>query len=146
MLDELIKERRKKLELLKKAGVDPYPVRVSRTHGIADVLGDFDALEKSKKTVSLAGRLRSMRDQGKIVFADLEDGSSDGAGSKIQLVFKEDSLKDLEFWRSVLDMGDFVSATGAPFTTKRGEKSLEVSKLEMAAKSLLPLPDKWEGI
>lgn len=74
MLDELIKERRKKLELLKQAGIDPYPVRVPRTHEIADVIGEFEKLEKSKKSVSLAGRLRSMRDQGKIVFADLEDG------------------------------------------------------------------------
>ncbi len=146
MLEDLVKERRKKLELLKKAGVDPYPARVPRTHDIADVLEDFDKLEKSKKSVSLAGRLRSMRDQGKIVFADLEDGSGGGFGSKIQLVLKEDSLKDLEFWRSVLDLGDFVSATGTLFKTKRGEKSVEVGKLQMAAKSLLPLPDKWEGI
>ncbi len=141
MLDELIKERQKKLALLKKAGVDPYPARVARTSSVADAIGSFDELEKARKAVSFAGRLRSMRDQGKIVFADLEDGSGE-----IQLVLKEDALKDLEFWRSVLDIGDFVSATGTLFKTKRGEKSVEVAKLQMAAKSLLPLPDKWEGI
>jgi lysyl-tRNA synthetase class 2 len=141
MLDDLVKERRKKLELLKDAGIDPYPVRVARTMSVAEALGDFEKLEKAKKTISLAGRLRSMRDQGKIVFADIEDGSG-----RIQAVLKEDTLKDLEFWRSVLDMGDFVSVTGTLFTTKRGEKSLEAHSLQMAAKSLLPLPDKHEGI
>ncbi len=148
MLDELIKERERKLNLLKKAGLDPYPARVVRTHHIANALAEFSKLVKSSKKISFAGRLRSMRDQGKIVFADLEDGTG-----KIQIVLKDDSLphattkgRDLNFWRSVLDIGDFVSATGTLFETKRGEKSLEVHELQMAAKSLLPLPDKWEGI
>ncbi len=141
MLEDLIKERRKKLDALRKAGIDPYPARVKRSFPIADAIRDFEKLAKSEKTISLAGRLRSMRDQGKIIFADLEDESG-----KIQIVLKEDTLKDLPFWQSVLDMGDFVSATGTLFTTKRGEKSLEAKELQMAAKSLLPLPDKWEGI
>ncbi len=144
MLEDIIKERQKKLELLRKAGIDPYPARVVRTFVIAEALRDFEELEKSKKSVSLAGRLRSLRDQGKIAFVDLEDESG-----KIQVVLKEDALKDargLEFWRSVLDIGDFISVTGVLFTTKRGEKSLEAQGLAMAAKSLLPLPDKWEGL
>ncbi|MGC9599271.1 MAG: lysine--tRNA ligase [Minisyncoccia bacterium] len=144
MLEDIIRERRKKLELLRKAGMDPYPARVARTFPIAEALRDFAKLEKSKKGVSLAGRLRSLRDQGKIVFADIEDESG-----KIQVVLKEDALKDvrgLEFWRSVLDIGDFISATGVLFETKRGEKSLEARELAMAAKSLLPLPDKWAGV
>jgi lysyl-tRNA synthetase class 2 len=141
MLDDLVAERRKKLEALKKAGIDPYPARVERTFEIAKAIRDFTKLEKSKKSISLAGRLRSLRDQGKIIFVDLEDESG-----KIQLVLKEDTLAKLEFWRSVLDMGDFVSATGTLFETKRGEKSLEVRILQMAGKSLLPLPDKWEGL
>src|SRR5258708_9100314 len=141
MLDDLVAERRKKLEALKKAGIDPYPARVERTFPIAQALEDFAKLEKSKTSVSLTGRLRSLRDQGKIIFADLEDGSG-----KIQLVLKEHTLAKLEFWRSVLDMGDFVGATGILFETKRGEKSLEVRILQMAGKSLLPLPDKWEGL
>lgn len=141
MLDDIIKERRKKLEVIQKAGIDPYPARVERSTTVAAALSDFVGLAKSEKSISLAGRLRSLRDQGKIIFADLEDGSG-----KIQLVLKEDILKDLEFWRSVVDIGDFVFATGILFETKRGEKSLEVRKFGMAAKSLLPLPDKWEGL
>ncbi|HEX4104322.1 MAG TPA: lysine--tRNA ligase [Candidatus Paceibacterota bacterium] len=141
MLDDIVKERRKKLELLKSKGIDPYPAHVPRTSSVAEALRDFEKLTKAEKEVSLAGRLRSMRDQGKIVFADIEDGSG-----KMQVVLKEDTLKDLEFWRSALDIGDFVSVTGPLFATKRGEKSIEARSLVMAAKSLLPLPDKWEGI
>lgn len=141
MLEDIIKERHKKLEAIIKAGIDPYPARVHRSFPIAKALDDFEKLSESKKVVSLTGRLRSLRDQGKIIFADLEDESG-----KIQLVLKEDNLKDLEFWRSVIDMGDFISVSGILFTTKRGEKSIEVSALQMAAKTLLPLPDKWDGL
>jgi len=141
MLDEIIAERRKKLDAIKAAGIDPYPARVKRSFAIAHALGEFDAIAASGEKVSLTGRLRSLRDMGKIIFADLEDESG-----KIQAVLKEDVLSDLPFWRSVLDMGDFVSVTGLLFTTKRGEKSIEVHELQLASKSLLPLPDKWEGL
>ena len=141
MLEDIVNERRKKLDLIRQAGLDPYPARVARSMDIAEALGDFAKLSKAEKPVSLAGRLKSLRDQGKIIFADIEDG-----GGKIQVVLKEDEVKDLAFWRSVLDMGDFISATGALFETKRGEKSLAAKKLQMAAKSLLPLPDKWAGV
>lgn len=141
MIDELVEERRKKLAALKNAGVDPYPARVKRSFEVAHALSEFDALAASGGAVSLAGRVRSLRDQGKIIFADIEDGSG-----KIQAVLKEDILSDLGFWRSVLDMGDFISVTGTLFVTKRGEKSIEVREVKMASKSLLPLPDKWEGL
>ncbi len=74
--------------------------------------------------------MRSLRDQGKIIFADIEDESG-----KIQVVLKEDALTDLAFWRSVLDMGDFISVTGPLFATKRGEKSLEAHELQFGGKS-----------
>jgi lysyl-tRNA synthetase class 2 len=141
MIDEIVEERRKKLDAIRTAGIDPYPARVKRSFEIAHALKDFDALAASGEKISLAGRVRSLRDQGKIIFADIEDESG-----KIQAVMKEDVLSDLAFWRSVLDMGDFVSVTGTLFVTKRGEKSLEVHELQMASKSLLPLPDKWEGL
>jgi lysyl-tRNA synthetase, class II len=141
MLEDIVAERQKKLELLRKAGIDPYPASVPRTFSIGEAVGDFGELSKAQKEVSLAGRLRSLRDQGKIIFADIEDGSG-----KIQAVFQEDKLKDLEFWRSVMDIGDFMSVTGPLFATKRGEKSIEAHGLVIAAKSLLPLPDKWDGI
>jgi lysyl-tRNA synthetase class 2 len=141
MLEDIVKERRKKLEAIRAAGIDPYPARIARSFDIVHVLEDFEELAKSGKKISLAGRLNSLRDQGKIIFADIADETG-----KIQLVLKDENLKDLEFWRSVIDLGDFVSATGTVFATKRGEKSLEVADFQMASKSMLPLPDKWAGL
>lgn len=146
MLDDIVKERRKKLDLIRKAGIDPYPARVARTHRIGDVIEQFENLEKeysedSRKHLSVAGRLMGIRDQGQIIFADLEDESG-----RMQVVLKSDSLELFEFWQSALDIGDFVSATGTLFVTKKGEKSVDVRELHMAAKSLLPLPDKYEGL
>ncbi len=141
MIDEIIQERRKKLDAIKAAGIDPYPARVKRSFAIEHALTKFEDLAASGEKMSLTGRLRSLRDQGKIIFADIEDESG-----QIQVVLKEDMLSDLAFWRSVLDMGDFISVTGPLFATKRGEKSLEAHELQLASKSLLPLPDKWEGL
>ena len=141
MLEDIIAERRKKLAAIRTKGIDPYPARVKRSFNIAKAIEDFDTIAASGDSISLAGRIRSLRDMGKIIFADLEDENG-----KIQLVMKEDTLKELEFWRSVLDMGDFISVTGTLFGTKRGEKSLEVQELQFGGKSLLPLPDKWDGL
>jgi lysyl-tRNA synthetase class 2 len=141
MLEDIIQDRRKKLEAIRAAGIDPYPARVKRSSAVAHALAEFETFAASGKKVSLAGRIRSVRDQGKIIFADIEDETG-----KIQVVLKEDVLSDLAFWRSVLDMGDFISVTGPLFATKRGEKSLEAQELQLASKSLLPLPDKWEGL
>ncbi len=147
MLEDIIAERRKKLNAIKAAGIDPYPTRVKRSFAIAHALTDFDVLVAASSAagggekISLTGRLRSLRDQGKIIFMDIEDESG-----TIQVVLKDDALTDLAFWRAVLDMGDFISVTGFLFTTKRGEKSIEAHELQLASKSLLPLPDKWEGL
>jgi lysyl-tRNA synthetase class 2 len=141
MLDDIIKERHKKLDLIRKAGIDAYPARVKRSFEIARAVEDFEELAKSAKIISLAGRLMSVRDQGKIVFADLADESG-----RIQVVIKEDALGDFKLWQSALDIGDFVSVTGPLFRTQKGQQSVDVHELQMATKSLLPLPDKWDGI
>ena len=141
MLDDIIAERRKKLEAIQKANIDPYPARVPRSFPIARAVENFEKLSGDATSISLVGRLTAMRGQGKIVFADIEDESG-----KIQAVLKDDILKDLEFWISVLDLGDFMSITGPLFLTKKGEKSVEVQKLVIASKSLLPPPDKHYGI
>ncbi|HVO29019.1 MAG TPA: lysine--tRNA ligase [Candidatus Paceibacterota bacterium] len=141
MLEDIVRERRKKLEAIREAGIDPYPARVARSFEVARAIRDFEALAQSQGTVSLAGRLVGMRDQGKIVFADVADESG-----KIQAVLKDGIAKEFEFWRTVLDLGDFISVTGPLFATQKGEKSIEVHELRIASKSLLPLPDKWEGL
>jgi len=136
-------ERIKKLELLKQAGVNPYPAKVSRTHEVGVVLSGFDQLVESATEVSLAGRVMVVRGQGAILFVVLKDGTG-----SIQLVFKEDVLPAEVFslFTATVDGGDFISATGTLFTTNRGERSVLVSAWQMVTKTLLPLPDKYHGL
>ncbi len=141
MLDALIEERKRKLQRIKERGEDPYPARVRRDFPISQALQDFPNLAESGRKISLIGRIRAIRDQGGVVFLDLEDESG-----TIQLVLRAETFAELEFWRDNLDRGDFIEASGKPFTTKRGEKSLEVSGLKMAVKSLRPIPTDFYGL
>jgi lysyl-tRNA synthetase class 2 len=141
MLEDIIKERRRKLDLLKAAGVPAYPARAKRTCTIADALKRFSALAKSKKKISIAGRVMSVRDQGNLLFVDCADESGG-----MQCVLKKDTISNFKLMKSVLDRGDFISVTGPLFKTKKGERSVEARSVEMLAKSLRPLPTEWYGL
>lgn len=141
MLDDLIKERLKKLEEVKKAGFDAYPYGAKRTFGIFKAHDTFEKLSVAKKVLFLTGRLTSFRDQGNIIFLDLTDESG-----KIQIVLKKDILPKFDFWKGVLDIGDFVETKGFLFKTQRGEESLEAQGVRMLAKSIRPIPNEFYGI
>ena len=90
-LEELKATRLEKLEVLKKAGMNPYPSKVPRTFCLADAKFNFTEYEKEGKEVSLAGRIMAIRGQGAILFIVLYDGKG-----KFQAVFKKDEVeKDL---------------------------------------------------
>ena len=141
MLDDLIKDRTRKLNLLKEKGVDPYPARTKRTHEIKELRKDFTKFEKAKKKIFAVGRVMSVRDQGGVLFVDLKDESG-----TIQAVFKKDTLKDFSLLRSALDRGDFLSVGGVLFKTKKGEESIDAKTVQMLSKSLRPLPTEWYGL
>ncbi len=142
-LEEIRNARLAKLDLLKKAGVDPYPARVDRDMPLSAARADFDRLVAEAKTCAIAGRIMIIRGQGAILFVVLNDGSDE-----FQCVFKKDDMDEASFnlFADTADMGDFISVSGTFFVTKRGEKSLLVKSWVMATKSLLPLPEKWSGL
>lgn len=142
-LDELRATRLQKLELLKKAGMSPFPAKVPRTFCLADARENFDQYVKENKEVSLVGRIMAIRGQGAILFTVLYDGKG-----KFQAVFKKDEIEvdHFKLFTDAVDIGDFISVTGTFFTTERGEKSLAVKTWTIATKTLLPLPEKWHGI
>src|SRR3989344_3897775 len=140
-IDELIRGRRKKLEVIKKKGFNPYPADSYRTHRIAEVVADFEKLSRGVKKLYIVGRIRGFRDQGGVVFVDLQDESGG-----FQAVLNKKNLKDFEFWRENLDIGDFIEVGGSLFKTKRGEKSVEVKKLKLLVKSLKAIPKEFYGI
>jgi len=142
-LEEIRTERLKKLEILKSRGVESYPSKVARDFSLGEVRSRFSELEPKKAKVSLVGRIMAIRGQGAIQFVVLNDGTGTFQG-----VLKRDVLGEeaMNFFGEVADIGDFIGVSGELFVTQRGEESIAVSSWTMAAKSLLPLPEKWHGI
>src|SRR3989344_3626992 len=142
-IDELRKERLKKLEHIQSAGDLAYPAQLKRTHTVAEALKDFAKLSKAGKEIILAGRIRAIRGHGGATFLNVEDGLGN-----IQAYLKKDRVgeKLYDFFMETFDIGDFVQVRGTLFETKRGEKTLEISDYKILAKSLLPLPEKWHGL
>lgn len=140
-LTELEQNRLNKVERLRDQGIEPYPNRVERTHNSQDAISAFEAQESSQEAdpirVTLAGRIRSMRPMGKIVFVHIEDGSG-----RVQLFLRANDLgKDqLDLFKQEYDLGDFVQASGEMFRTRAGEITLRVESFKMLAKSITPLP------
>ncbi len=139
-------QRLAKLEALRAAGRDPYPVRFDRTVTLAAFREQYDSeLEAGKEldtTERVAGRLLLIRRQGKLTFATLRDGTD-----SVQLFVSDDGLgADAHEEFDQLDLGDWVGVEGTPMKTKRGELSVKVTAFTLLAKALRPLPDKWHGL
>src|SRR5438477_82393 len=135
---ELLALRREKLAALEKLGVAPFGAAFETSGGIGQ------AREKFAEGASfrIAGRISAHRDMGKSHFLDLKDASG---RMQIYLQAKELGTETMEVFK-LLDLGDFIGVEGTCFTTKTGEPTLKVHKLELLAKSLRPLPEKWHGL
>src|SRR6266699_3896589 len=135
---ELLALRREKLAALEKLGVAPFGAAFETSGDIAQ------AREKFAEGASfrIAGRISAHRDMGKSHFVELKDGSG---RMQIYLQAKELGAQAMEVFK-LLDLGDFIGVEGTCFTTKTGEPTLKVHKLELLAKSLRPLPEKWHGL
>ncbi len=139
--------RMAKVEAVRERGDDPYPVRFDRTHTLAEVRAHWeDKIDVGGSTddvVRIAGRVLLLRDQGKLVFATIRDGSE-----TLQLFVSKGELGDDAFARFVgeVDRGDWVGVSGTVMKTKRGELSVKVSEFQLLSKALRPLPEKWHGL
>lgn len=148
---DLEKIRLRKLDLLRAAGLEPYPARAERTHTTAETLADYAARRQANPALDLhrphgaytvAGRLRSIRVMGKAAFAHLED-----AAGRLQLYFRADELGDrFRLFVDAFDLGDFLQATGGLFQTKTGETTLWVRDFRILAKAISPLPTPKEEV
>lgn len=143
----LIQTRIAKLDELREKGIDPFGHRYEVTHHAADILQfgegkSKEELEVAQLNVRIAGRLMIRRGHGKASFAVLQDRTGN-----IQVYAKVDVLgeKAYEVF-DLLDLGDFIGVEGTVFRTNRGEVTVLVEKLEMLAKALRPLPEKWHGL
>ena len=137
-LNEIIAQRKAKLNSLKEKQIEPYAAKGCTHLAISEVLSNFN----EAKTVEVCGRIIAWRQHGRAIFCDLKDSTG-----KIQLYFKEDILgKDKFALLENIEVADFIAAKGQAFTTRTGEPSLKVSQYRLLAKALRPLPEKWHGL
>ncbi|MCI7219686.1 lysine--tRNA ligase [Parafannyhessea umbonata] len=137
--------RRAKRQALIDAGVNPYPIASKVTAHAKDLEEKYAGLEAGADTqdvYSLAGRVRAIRGQGKLMFVVLEDVSG-----KIQLFCRVNDM-DEKSWELLrqLDMGDIIQAEGPVVRTRRGELSLAPRSIVLLSKSMRPLPEKFHGL
>ncbi|MGI6705123.1 MAG: lysine--tRNA ligase [Clostridia bacterium] len=140
-VNEIIRIRREKLSDLRKQGKDPFLVTTyEKTHYSQDILDSFDSLEG--KTVSIAGRMMSKRVMGRASFAHILDDKG-----QIQIYVRKDVIGDETYgdFKSY-DIGDILGIKGEVFRTNKGEISVKAEEIQLLAKSLLPLPEKWHGL
>jgi lysyl-tRNA synthetase class 2 len=144
-LPEQMRVRRDKRDVLLAKGVDPYPIAVPRTHTLREIREQFDdaGLEPDSATgvvVSVTGRVIFVRNTGKLCFARLREG--DGIELQAMLSLSDVGQEQLAAYKSLVDIGDFVSVTGEVVTSRRGELSVRATSWQMAAKALRPLPNE----
>lgn len=130
-LAEQERVRHAKLTAMRQEGIDPYPPSVPRTCAIAAL--------PEEGIVSIVGRIVRIRDHGGVVFADVRE-----ATSEYQIIITTPQL--LDSFRRWADIGDLVSITGELGASRSGEPSLMVSDWQMAAKCLIPPPNKFLGL
>ncbi|NND76354.1 MAG: lysine--tRNA ligase [Ilumatobacter sp.] len=140
------KERRLALlDELRAAGTNPYPYRFDRTHTLAEVRDRWGHLEPGVETddaVAVAGRIMLKRDSGKLVFATIRDRSGE-----VQLFISKAVVGDDAFDAiKSLDLGDWVGVAGTAMTTRKGELSVKAERIDLLAKAIRPMPDKWHGL
>ena len=119
------------------------PYKYEKTESVEEIISQYSHLPDgtgSGDEVSVAGRIMQRRDQGKVVFGNLQDSSG-----RIQLFAPSKSTPDFESF-AALNIGDWIGVKGEVMKTKRGELSVKVDKWEVLASTKRPFPDKWHGI
>lgn len=136
-------DRLAKLERLQQLGIECYPTRVERSHTIEQAVEAFIAVEPEGETsegieVTLCGRIKRVNIKGKLAFWHIEDGTG-----RVQLMIRKDSVGDEAFElvkEKLLELEDFVQASGTMMRTRTGEVTLNVIELRLISKAISPLP------
>jgi len=139
-LNELMLRRREELAELRKRGINPYPYRFDRTALSRDILESFND-DAPQQTVSIAGRIMSLRRMGKASFCHIQDSRG-----RIQVYLKRDDLGEIYDAFRLMDIGDIIGVQGFVFRTKMGEISVHAQSLMLLSKSLRPLPVPKEKV
>ena len=140
-LGEVLRIRREKLTNLRADGNDPFvKTKYDYTNYTSEIKADFDSF--NEKTVKIAGRIMSRRIMGKASFFNIQDSKGNIQAYIRRDDVGEDNYAAFKKW----DIGDIVGVEGFIFLTKTGEISIHTQSIELLAKSLLPLPEKFHGL
>ncbi|MBI4136210.1 MAG: lysine--tRNA ligase [Candidatus Vogelbacteria bacterium] len=142
-LEELRKERLKKVSRLRERSIDPYPISVKVDYSLGEIRQHLTKFKKRQTPLALAGRVMGLRSQGNLIFFDLADGTG-----RLQALARREATGEasLNLFESTVDRGDFLAISGSLFLTKSKEPTILIKSWQMIAKSLRPLPDKWHGL
>jgi lysyl-tRNA synthetase class 2 len=142
--NKLEQERLEKVRALEAQGIEPFPARVERTHSAAQAIAAFEQQESANPdaaepiTVTVCGRIRRANIKGKVSFLHIEDESG-----RVQLFLRVNDMDETCYSivkDKLVEMDDFVQATGMMMRTQAGEVSVRVSDFRLLAKALSPLP------
>ncbi len=144
---DLVEQRYQKLKQIHELGCNPYPNKYHLTHTIPELVRQFsvksaEQLDREKVAVQTAGRVVAVRSHGKVSFAHLT-----GEGGRVQIYVRQDQVgeKCYQLYR-LFDIGDIIGLQGVMFRTRAGELTIFSNHVDLLAKSLLPLPEKWHGL
>ncbi len=144
------RQRIEKANQLRALGINPYPHNITRDTRAEQFHREYAYVAASEekrdetKRVTLSGRIKFLRLMGKAAFAKIEDETG-----LVQIYVARDNLPEGYYnnvFKKLIEVGDIVTVEGYPFVTKTGELSLHVTKLELASKSIKPLPEKFHGL
>ena len=133
-LKQIIDFRLEKLDKLRESGINPYPYSYSTSHKSEEILKNEKQLEG--ETVTIAGRLMSLRKMGKASFCHIQDEAG-----RIQIYVRRDDI-GVDAYQNfkLLDIGDFIGVEGYVFKTKMGETSIHANVVTILSKSIRPIP------
>jgi lysyl-tRNA synthetase class 2 len=139
---DLRQQRLRKLEEIRKLGINPYPYTYEVSHTSKRIIDSYEQFESSQEKVSIAGRLMTVRRHGKTSFAHVEDDAA-----RIQIYIRVDDVGQEVFdLFQLFDIGDIIGVQGTVFRTRTGEITVKVETVTLLSKSLRPLPEKWHGL
>ncbi len=130
--------RANKIKLLKESGINPYAPKFDTTHSLKDAR----KLPIGNKT-TVAGRMTFRRAFGKFMFIQLSDIF---AKLQVSLSVNEISEEQYKFFKTYVDIGDYVGVSGELYLTQTGEITVKAYNFTLLSKAALPLPEKFHGL
>ncbi len=131
-----------KVKELEKRGMSAWPAGKAVNTTCQSIIDAFQQ-EQESKVYAVAGRVMTIREHGKTIFATMQDRTG-----RLQIYIKKDIVGDeqFDFFKQFIDIGDIIWCKGSSFKTKMGEITLKVDEFALQSKCLHPLPEKFHGL